>query len=1383
MIYKKQLARFLFGAATCAVACAIALAIPGCYNEPKKNPSSGFAFAQSYRDIPGITPEEIAAIEKIKKERGELIYGMIPSTEAFINNIGKNATNTAGGYAALFCEWLTRLFGIHFRLKILPTNELLDKLNRGEVDFSGNMMPSEERRKVYFMTDAIAERQFVAIRLAGSRELDQILLERPLRYVFLKNIPAEAAVAAVTEKGTYEPVWVDDYIQAYQKLKNLEADAYITTNIYESSFIDYDDLIIESFFPLIFSQTTMAAADIALEPFISAVTKAIRNGAMPHLDNLYNTGYRDYQKYRLFTRLSEEERAYINREVSRGSKIPIAADFSNYPLSFYNERETEWQGLFFDLLNEITSLTDLSFRVSHDAKTDFPVLLEMLRKNEVALFPDLVWTKERENFFIWSDTVILNDYYALISRSEYPNIAANEIKSKKIGLPLNTYTPLIADIFRQWFPDHRNTVEYNTLEDAFSALQRGEVDMVMSTQRKLMFLTHYQETAGFKTNLIFDQSINTRIVYNRDEVILRSIIDKALSQINIGVFSARWTQRTYDFRAKVVEARLPWLLGATILSLAMLALTLVFTVKNRSKNKRLEKMGRDLHAQGEQLKVLNSISSILLEPDIKNFNDTLIKSMGILGRSLNIDHLCIWKNFTKNDRLYCTLVSEWSFEFKKQTDSSFLKELPYGDEVLPGWEEKLSGGECIIGMRSDMPPQMQKQLESQGILSIYVIPVLVQGAFWGYLGCNGCAEERVFTEHETYILRSAGLMLSNTIIRNEMTIQLISTREQAEQSNRAKSVFLSHMSHEIRTPMNAILGIAEIQLQKKSTDPETAEALEKILESGNLLLSLINDILDLSKIESGRLELIEAKYEIPSLINDTAQLNRLRYESKPIQFILRVDENTPFHLIGDELRIKQVLNNILSNSFKYTEEGEVVFSVSAESEKESPDENITLVFRVSDTGQGMTEEQLSRLFEEYTRFNLKVNRTILGAGLGMNITKRLVGLMNGAINVESKQGQGTAFTVRIPQKRIDKTVCGAELVNKLSSYSFKSTAILKKTQFLREYMPYGSVLVVDDVESNLYVAKGMLSPYGLTIETAASGLETIGKIKNGKTYDIIFMDHMMPEMDGIKATEILRGIGYRQPIVALTANTLIGQKQMFLQNGFDGFISKPIDSRELDILLIEYIRNRKPPEIVAAARKEQQNALTEGNNSAQPNQQADNGHSELKKNFARDAKKAVNVLENMIPKLDTLDEAEMVSYVITVHGIKSALANIGEKELSGAALKLEKAGRDKDLALMLNETPQLLDALKSLLVKLTAAQKDSGAVTTDADLPFLRGKLIEIKKACDEFDSSAADAAINQLQQKSWPENINSALDDIAVNLLHSSFDKAAEAVDNLING
>jgi len=607
----------------------------------------------------------------------------------------------------------------------------------------------------------------------------------------------------------------------------------------------------------------------------------------------------------------------------------------------------------------------------------------------------------------------------------------------------------------------------------------------------------------------------------------------------------------------------------------------------------------------------------------------------------------------------------------------------------------------------------------------------------------------------------------NTMIANIKKIS--EEKDFAEQSNRYKSAFLANMSHEIRTPMNAILGIAEIQLQNKSNSPDVREAFNKIYESGDLLLKIINDILDLSKIESGKLELIFGNYDIPSLINDTAQLNRLRYDSKPIKFNIYVDEDTPHNLYGDELRIKQVLNNILSNAFKYTDKGNIDFYISSET---IDSEYSAIIFRVCDTGQGMSDEQIEKLFDEYIRFNIEANRAIVGAGLGMSITKRLLDMMNGVISVESAPDKGSTFTVRIPQKRVDDSVCGSELAEKLHNFIFNSTALTKKTQFIREYMPYGSVLVVDDVESNIYVIKGMLAPYGLKIDTAANGLESIEKIKDGNTYDVIFMDHMMPKMDGIEAVKIMRGMEYAGFIIALTANAVIGREEMFLQNGFDGFISKPIDSRELNHCLNEYIRNKKPPEIIEEARREQHEKKQDYNDIAP----------DIEKFFIHDAENAVKILENLSDKTGNMNSEEKEAYITTVHGIKSALFNIGETGLSEIASKLETASREgnreSDKEIMLSETPVLVNALKALIIKFSP-DEDSVYISEEAltreDTDYLKEKLLIIKTACGQLNKKEAKSALSELQRKAWTKNINSALEDIATLLLHSEFDKAAE--------
>jgi len=402
--------------------------------------------------------------------------------------------------------------------------------------------------------------------------------------------------------------------------------------------------------------------------------------------------------------------------------------------------------------------------------------------------------------------------------------------------------------------------------------------------------------------------------------------------------------------------------------------------------------------------------------------------------------------------------------------------------------------------------------------------------------------------------------------------QLEAALKAAQNANTAKSKFLANISHEIRTPMNVILGVTESYLQNENVPQEYQDGYEKIYNAGELLLHIINDILDLSKIDSGKFDLVPLKYETASLINDAAHMNTIRFQHKPIKFILLVDEDIPLELIGDELRIKQILNNLLSNAFKYTDAGKVTLSFSVE--KPSHESQINLIIRVSDTGQGMTAEQVKLLFEEYIRFNSESNRNISGTGLGMAITHNLVSMMNGKLSVDSAPGRGTVITVRIPQGLAGSGTIGREAAEKFKAFKFTTASQKKIRKIDREPMPYGRVLVVDDMKSNLDVAVLLLSPYQLQIEIAESGREAIALIKKKKEYDIIFMDHMMPDMDGIETTRKIRALGYKLPVFALTANALAWKQGAFLENGFDGYIFKPIDIRQLNDTLNKYVRDK-----------------------------------------------------------------------------------------------------------------------------------------------------------------------------------------------------------------
>jgi signal transduction histidine kinase/response regulator RpfG family c-di-GMP phosphodiesterase len=596
---------------------------------------------------------------------------------------------------------------------------------------------------------------------------------------------------------------------------------------------------------------------------------------------------------------------------------------------------------------------------------------------------------------------------------------------------------------------------------------------------------------------------------------------------------------------------------------------------------------------------------------------------------------------------------------------------------------------------------------------------------------------------------------------------LIAAKEQAVQANQIKSKFLAFMSHEIRTPMNTVLGITEIQLQDETLPHHLKEAFHEIYNSGDLLLGIINDILDLSRIEADKMELIIAKYEVASLINDTVHLN-LMNNSKPIEFNIDIDENMPSRLLGDELRIKQILNNLISNAFKYTDEGSIKLSICAE-KNESDANTVTLIAKVSDTGRGLTEEQLEKLFEEYTRFNTDTGRFIEGVGLGLSITQRLVSMMKGKISVESKFGKGSVFTVHLPQGIVDSQVLGSGVVESLSQFRMNVTKQSKKSQILREPMPYGKVLIVDDVKSNLYVAKGLMLPYGLSIDTVSSGYEAIEKIKSGKVYDIVFMDHMMPGMDGIETVKILRGLEYGNTIVALTANAVVGQADMFIGNGFDAFLSKPIDIRQLNSVLNKYIHDKQPPEVIEMARKQ---------NAAMPvhwNPAFDKEPS-LLEYLLYDIKEALSAIESAYKEIDSAINKNLPLFTIKAHAMKSALANMGDAETSKLAQILEKAGKHNDINTVKNQTGIFIGKLRSAMAEVEA-RKEKTETATDENTEYLRKQLQIICDACANYDESTAMNSLKALRKLLWKKETNALIDKISEHILFSNFEEAASII------
>ncbi|MCL2874541.1 MAG: ATP-binding protein [Defluviitaleaceae bacterium] len=890
------------------------------------------------------------------------------------------------------------------------------------------------------------------------------------------------------------------------------------------------------------------------------------------------------------------------------------------------------------------------------------------------------------------------------------------------------------------------------------------------------------------------------------------------------------------------------------------------------------------------LSAANDVAVLLISHDSESYEERLAKSLALLGYATDCEVVTVRKNSYNSNGEWCAVrVCEWVKDEWKQTVGSGNREM-LKDQIV-------SYSAMLIGIYkniivSELPSSEQEDFKRRNIVSSLVIPINIDNEFWGFVSFSRCTKIRTFIEMETSILTTVSNMIASSMLQNETNKSLIIASKEALAATDAKTSFLANMSHEIRTPMNAIMGMSELALREKSL-PSLHDYLNTIKTAGANMLEIINDILDISRIEHGKLELASIPYKMSSLLSNTIRMIKMRATDKNMPFFVDVSPDLPTEFIGDEARINQILLNLLTNAIKFTNDGFVRLSVSGKNVHGLYE----ISFKVIDTGIGIKEEDIPCLFNTFTQVDTKRNRAREGSGLGLPISKELAERMGGKILVDTEYNFGSTFTAVIKQRiynpnpivnteclvasrilafetrelyllsmkkafdglNIDYVICknipelhkelenfepdhvfvsaeyskmmsdlladkgikaekivlieqggeyfasGLEKVLSLPLYSVTVAHTLsvpfkaqneqedRELEILQMYAPNSKILVVDDNLINLKVAEGLLEIYGIVADTAMSGRNAIDMVQNVK-YDLVFMDHMMPDIDGIETTKMIRALGEdfeKLPIVALTANAMSGAGEMFEREGLSGYIAKPIENEKLQVVLEKWL----PPEKLEYKKLSDDDGLTDTNSIDDIDDSPIKGvdmetglrrvmgalpvYQKILKMYTDDSIIRINeIKENLV-------SGNTNSLIIAAHSLKSTSSNVGATEVSAIASKIESAFIEGDDDYVSQNVSKLYDVTTKVVENINQYLESFASDTPDtkqpADEKVLTRCVVTMKQAIATMDIKCLETTADELSEYEWSSDISELTENIIDGISSYDYDIAEEAIEKLI--
>ena len=1386
-----------------------------CCAKKADTPSFESNSIESYRGIPGVTGEEIKAIEAFKSAGRSFSLGTRFSSDAYALSDG-----VYSGYFSAFCGLLSDLFGAPFIQEFYPHDSLYGALDSGTIDFAGDLAAAPENKEVYFVSLPIAERPLGIIVLNKTINIQTAMDLDGLKLGFYGNVITADSIKKVYSSLVFEALYFDNDLAASEALSKGIIDAFICDSCLSHSSEEYDFFRYSGILPLVYTPVFLSAKKTELEPVISVLNKYIASGGIDKLQELYRECSREYSRYEFNYHLTDNERAYLAANGSGSPGLPIALEGDNYPICFFNDKENTFQGIAPDLLSELSALTGLKFNIITEKNTPWGTILGKLNTGEAVLVSELLYTEGRKGKYLWSEPVS-NFHYAFLSKTDYPHREIYQVARTRVGINRNS---AYEDLYKLWFHDNSNVIYYDTLEEIVAALDKGDIDLMFSSERSILYLANYLEKTGYKVNIFFDSPLEeSRFGFNRDQELLCSIFCKAQQYFNNEKIIVGWTNRIFDYSKRLAQDKLfNYLLFASSLSLLLLilAVMLIINIKTRASYKQKMLMLSTIYkalpdlvyskdANGRYTSCNNSFEDFvqLKEPDIVGKlpfdvyksektakiyyerdkwvleNNKTLKTEKWAMFPDNTSHLMETLNapLVEDNKVVGILGIARDITDHKNAEAAANEASKAKSDFLAKMSHEIrTPMNAIIGMtelalRSKDLREAQKQILTVKQAGSHLLSIINDILDFSKIE-RGKLEiirnEYMFSNLINNVISIIRMRLIDSGIRFVVNIDSNIPNLLFGDETRIRQVILNILSNAVKYTEK---GFISLVVNREIINEEKVNLIIEVLDSGKGIRKedIKNLFMEYSQFDMGHksiegvglglaitkniLKQMEGEIEVSSEYGKgssfVATIPQKILSGEPMAFIVNPDKKKTLVYERREMYAHSIISAFDNLNVEYS-----IVKNDDELKKELEENEYNYVF---------ISNNLFEINDEIISCYSKKIKIVVMTEFGEAISNRKLNIL--ALPV---------YSISI-----------ANIFNGITNgFSYGES----NEQILKFSAPKANILIVDDINTNLKVAEGLISPYKMKVDLCSSGKSAIEAVSR-KQYDIIFMDHKMPEMDGIIATNIIRKINTNNnyfinvPIVALTANAVLGTKEMFLENGFSDFLSKPIDTNELDTILEKWI----PEEKKVRQTEEKSELYTRNIEDFKHDISIDGIDINTGIHFSGGTLElyleTLNIFNmDCSNKIDDICDAisikDLNNYTIYIHAIKSALANIGANELSLTAKRLEEAGESGDYDYIRSENSNFVVALEKLLdnIKRTLSMYKKIQPKEIMNMETFGLELLKLKEALDSMDAGTVNMTIDDLKRKSNIEKINISLNNIADKILIGDYEDASDSVHKL---